>query len=107
MLQEKVFAEPRLIIFVSMAHPEAAQGFVIAEKEILLQINNFTVIRELIILIAIYYVFYVGYPKSIPARGFLLFIQEVLLEKKDKTVKRNAKYTGVRSIMCACMYIHN
>ena len=82
----------------------------IAEKEILLQINNFTVIRGLIILIAIYYVFYVGYPKSIPARRFLLFIQEVLLEKKHKTVKRSAKYTGFvndLSIMCASMYIHN
>ena len=94
MLQEKVFAEPRLVIFVNMANPEAAQGFVMAEKEILLQIKNFSVMRGLIILIAIYYVFYVGYPKSIRARCFLLFIQEVLLGKNDKTVKRSAKYTG-------------
>ena len=57
MLKEKVFAEPRLVIFVSMAHPEEAQGFVITEKEILLHINNFSVIRGLIVLIAIYYVF--------------------------------------------------
>ena len=94
MLQEKVFAEPRLVIFVSMAHPEAAQGFVIAEKEILLQIAKFSVIRGLIILIAIYYVYDIRYPKSGLAQGLLLFIQEVLLGKKDKTVKHSAKYTG-------------
>ena len=74
--------------------PEAAQGFVIAEKEILLCINNFLAIRGLSLLIAIYYIFFIGYPKSVPAQGFLLFIQEVFLGKKDKTVKRRAKYTG-------------
>ena len=45
-------------------------------------------------LIAVYYAFYVQYPKSAPARSFLLFIQEILLEKQDMTIKRTAKYTS-------------
>ena len=94
MLQEKIFAEPRLVIFVSMAHPEAAQGFLVSEKTVLFQITDFSVIRGIIMLIAVYYAFYVHYPKSAPARSFLLFIQEILLEKQDMTIKRTAKYTS-------------
>ena len=41
-LQEKIFAEPRLVIFVSMVHLEAAQGFLVLEKTVLFQITNFS-----------------------------------------------------------------
>ena len=36
----KIFAEPRLVIFVSIAHPEATQEFLVSEKSILFQITN-------------------------------------------------------------------
>jgi len=45
-------------------------------------------------LIAVHYAFYIGYPKSAPAQGFLLFIQELFLERNDMTVKHSTKYKG-------------
>ena len=57
--------------------------------------QQLSVIRGMIMLIVVYCAFYIGYPKSSPTQGFLLFIQEVLLEEKDTIVKYSAKYSGV------------
>lgn len=80
-LEEKTFSEPRLIIFTN--EQDAAQGFIVAEKQVLFEVEGFTVVEGLISLIASYYVFYVSYPKSSPVTGVLLFVQEVLLGQPD------------------------
>jgi len=50
-----------------------------AEKQILLEVDGFNILEGLITLPSCYYVFYVSYPKSGPAAGTLLFLQEVVL----------------------------
>lgn len=77
----KSLPEPRLIIFT---REHDLKGFIIAEKQILFAVDSFTL---LVSLIATYYAFYVSYPKSSPATGVLLFIQELLLEQSDITMK--------------------
>ena len=51
------FSEPRLIIF-----KDSAQGFIVAEKEILFEVTDFSVCDGVVCLIASYYVFHVDYP---------------------------------------------
>ena len=58
----------------------------------LFEVDGFTLTDGLLSLIASYYVFYVSYPKSSPATGVLLFIQEVLLGQADITIKKTSKY---------------
>ena len=88
----KTFSEPRMVIFANPNHSETAQGFVVAEKSVIFEIGDFTIIKGLIQLIATYYTFHVSYPKSVPARSFLLFIQEFLLEQRYAGVKHTARY---------------
>ena len=78
-LNEKTFSEPRLAIFVEPKNPVQPHGVIIAERKVIIHFDDFTVKKGLLYLIAIYYVFYINYPKSVPASGLLLFIQEVLL----------------------------
>ena len=76
---------------------EGCKGLVAAEKQVLFEIENFTVTTGLTLLLAAYYVFYVKY--SSPASSFLLFIQEHLLGIKDNSIKHSQKY---RSFVKAC-----
>jgi len=92
-LKEKAFPEPRLVIFVDERHPEKAEGCLAAEKQILYKIPQFSVMKGIVSLIASYYTFFVSYPASSPAKSFLLFVQEILLGKKDAGVKRPSKYS--------------
>ena len=92
-LHEKSFPEPRLIIFSDENRVKEVQAFIIAEKEVLFEIDNFSVCDALISLIAAYYVFFVSYPKSCTASG-LLFIQEVL-GSQDVSTKKTSKYTAL------------
>ena len=78
---------------------EGCKGLVAAEKQVLFEIENFTVTTGLTLLLAAYYVFYVKYPNSSPASSFLLFIQEHLLGIKDNSIKHSQKY---RSFVKAC-----
>ena len=94
-LHEKSFPEPRLIIFSDENRVREAQAFIIAEKEVLFEIDSFSVCDALISLIAAYYVFFVSYPKSCTASGLLLFIQEVLLGSQDVSTKKTSKYTAL------------
>ena len=96
----KVFPEPRLLIFARQGTMKNAKGLVAAEKQVLFEIDDFTVIKGLTLLIAAYYVFFVKYPKSSPASSFLLFIQECLLGIKDSSVKHSQRY---RSFVSACL----
>ena len=95
----KTFPEPRLLIFARESNMEGSKGLVVAEKQVLFEIDKFTITIGLTLLIAAYYVFYVKYPKSSPASSFLLFIQEHLLGIKDSSIKHSQKY---RSFVSAC-----
>ena len=86
-LNEKTFAEPRLAIFVEPKKPIHPHGVIIAENKIIIHIDEFTVMKGLLNLIATYYVFYINYPKSVPASGLLLFIQEFLVGAHEIFVK--------------------
>ena len=70
-----------------------AQGFIIAEKEMLFEIPSFTVAEGIISILATYYAYYINYPKSLPAQSFLLFVQEILLGKDSVGIKRSSKYS--------------
>ena len=58
-------------------------------------------LEGLISLISTYYAFYVGYPKSPPAAGLLLFIQEVPLDQTEEKQKKTAKYNYTTSKCCS------
>ena len=60
----KVFPEPRLLIFARQGTMKNAKGLVAAEKQVLFEIDDFTVIKGLTLLIAEYYVFSVKYPSQ-------------------------------------------
>ena len=90
----KLKTEPRLIIFVNKSNPMLAQGFVAAEKELLFEIDNFSISEGIVSLIATYYCYYINYPTSLPAQSFLLFVQEILLKEKAVSgVKRSSKHS--------------
>ena len=95
----KVFPEPRLLIFTRESSMEESKGLVAAEKQVLFEIDNFTITTGLTLLLAAYYVFYLKYPNSSPASSFLLFIQEYLLGIKDSSIKHSQKY---RSFVRVC-----
>ena len=84
-----------MIIFVREQEMKDAQGFIIAEKKVLFEVDDFTVVEGLVSLIASYHTFYVNYPKSSIAASFLLFIQEILLNQPDKNVKKTAKFLAL------------
>jgi len=79
---EKVFPEPQLVIFINQKSMNGAQRVLVADKEILLSIEKFTVNKGLTLLTAAYYVFFVSYPK----------FQEFLLQIKDTSVRHSARY---------------
>ena len=53
-LKVKSFSEPRLIVIVNKSNASLAQGFIAAEKELLFQIDNFSISEGIISLIATY-----------------------------------------------------
>ena len=84
--------EPRLVVFKD-ENDMCCQGYIVAEKEVIFEVDSFTLIDGLISLIASYYSLYISYPKSTVAAMELLFIQEELLGDDDKAHKRTVKYT--------------
>ena len=84
-MKEKTLTEPRLIIFTNKKDMANSQGFICAEKVLFFKVPEFTVLSGLVSLIATYYTYYIGYPKQVAARMFLLFVQEILLEEPDTT----------------------
>ena len=60
MIKMKTFPEPRLLLFGSENNLKDAQGFIVAEKQILFEVDEFNLVDGLISLIASYYVFYVS-----------------------------------------------
>ena len=87
---------------------EYSKGLVVAEKEVLFEIDNFTITTGLTLLLAAYYVFMY----SSPASSFLLFIQEHLLGIKDNSIKHSQKYRSCKSMHIGfcfysyIMYVH-
>ena len=69
------------------------KGPVAAEKQVVFEIDDFTIIKDLLYWLQ----FFVKYPKSFPASSFLLFIQECLLGIKDSSVKHSQKYRSFLS----------
>ena len=70
---EKSFPEPRLIIFSDENRVKEAQAFIITEKEVLFEIDSFSVCDALISLQHAMLCL-VSYPISCTASGLLLFI---------------------------------
>ena len=58
----KVFPEPRLLIFARESSMEESKGLVAAEKQVLFEIDNFTITTGLTLLLAAYYVFLLNIP---------------------------------------------
>ena len=88
----KGFPEPRLLM---IGQDKNHQGFIVAEKQILLKVEDFSILEGLITLLCCYYVFYVRYPKSGPAAGLLLFLQEVILNEPAKHGRKPARYSSL------------
>ena len=64
-----------------------------AEKTVIFEVTDFSLIDGFISLLASYYVFYVNYPsKSVPAQSLLLFFQEYILESPEPSAKKTARY---------------
>ena len=76
----KVFPEPRLLIFARESSMEESKGLVAAEKQVLFEIDNFTITTGLTLLLA-------AHCYSSPASSLLLFIQEYLLGIRDSIHK--------------------
>ncbi len=92
--KEKTFPEPRLVIFTEQEFPDTnCEAMIVAEDVLLFKIESFTVRKGLLLLIALYYIFDINYPKSCPASGLLLFVQELLLGAHEHNLKKSAKYT--------------
>lgn len=94
-LKENTFSEPRLVLFLTEDLDTISQAFVVAEKTIIFEISGEVNVKQAICsLIAAYYVFYVNYPKSVPAYCLLMFVQEHLMGSFDSTTKKPARYTA-------------
>ena len=72
---EHTYSEPKLVLSDS-EDAAISQGLIVAEKNVLFEITDFSIIDGLISLLATYYVLHVNYPKSVPAQSLLLFLQE-------------------------------
>jgi hypothetical protein len=68
---------------------------VVAEKSLIFEVTDFSVIDGIISLLASYYVFHVNYPRSVPAQSLLLFFQEYLVEQVETTAKKSARYRAM------------
>ena len=66
-----------------------------AENQIISKIDQFNITDGLALLIGCYYVFFVNYPTPSAASGFLLFVQEMLLEIQEKNFKKTSKYNSL------------
>ena len=95
-LHDKSFPEPRLTI----TQGDSCQGFIVCERELLMEVKDFCVVDGLITLMAIYYTFHVNYPTAKVAAGVLLFLQEGILGRKESTVSKPSRY---RSLMNSIM----
>ena len=87
------------MIFADKNNFKEAQAFIVAEKEVLFEIKDFTIADGLIALITSYYAFFVSYPKPSPAVGVLLFIQEIILEIPDETTKKKKYVNLINSVI--------
>ena len=87
-LQENSFPEPRLVMFLQEETMKNGQGYIIAERNILFEVHNYSVLNGISSLLAAYFVFDVSYPKSSSTAGMLLLFQEVLLGKQATNVRR-------------------
>jgi len=75
---EKTFPEPRMVI---VGQGERRQGIYCCRETNPTGGGGFNILEGLITLLSCYYVFYVSYPKSGPAAGTFLFLQEVVLNE--------------------------
>ena len=79
---------------------KSMQAFILSEGKVIFAIEDGSILEALISLIATYYVFFVSYPKPAPASGLLLFVQEVLMGKKEPKIKKSVRYSSfINSIL--------
>ena len=95
---QKAFPEPRLVI---VGQGESRQGFIVAEKQILLEVDGFNILEGLITLYTVLLLrLLCKLPKSGPAAGTLLFLQEVVLNEPAKLIRKPARYSSfINSIL--------
>ena len=83
-VSQNVFSEPRLVLIQSDVNEgDIIQGFIVAEKTLVFEITEFSVVDGLIALLASYYIFDVNYAKSTPALSLMLFLQEQVMGMPD------------------------
>lgn len=83
-VSQNVFSEPRLVLIQSDVNEgDIIQGFIVAEKTLVFEITEFSVVDGLIALLASYYIFHVNYAKSTPALSLMLFLQEQVMGMPD------------------------
>lgn len=89
-ISENTFSEPRLVLFITDLSSDdiISQRFIVAEKNLVFKVTNFTIEEGLVSLLAAYYVLHVNYPKSQPAYMMLLFLQEYIMESIDSCAKK-------------------
>ena len=77
--------EPRLIVEESIK-----QMLVCAENEAIIEIPTMQLVDGLIHLMAAYYVYNVQYPSV--CKATLFFLQDILMERPDKAVRKPTRY---------------
>ena len=90
-IENHSYAEPHLLIFPDLENPspnDRDKGLIIAENSVVLQMDKFNIVEGLTVLIGCYYIFHLSYPKSSAAGGFLLFVQEILLQMPEINIKK-------------------
>ena len=76
------------------------QGFIVAEKTLVFEVTEFSVVDGLIALLASYYTFHVNYPKSTPALSLMLFLQEQVMGMPDYIIsKKPARYKACVNLL--------
>lgn len=99
-LNEKAFSEPQLVGFHNGAADDMEQWYVIAEKEVLLEVIPPTAAAAVTMIMAAYYCLHIDYPKSsLPATSCLLFLQETVLSLPSATKKTNRYVSLVNSLL--------
>lgn len=88
------FPEPHLILIIEPDTDELQQCLILVEQQVMLEIEEKNIPMAITTLIGAYYTFYINYPKSHPAAGFLLFTQEILMGKQELQLKKTTKYNS-------------
>ena len=71
------------------------QALVVVEGQVLCEVPEATILKSLTTLIAVYYCFFISYPKPPPAAGMLLFVQELIMLNFEEKFKKPTRYSAL------------